>query len=236
LEIALPLVALALFGIIAILLSPLRERVESMRDWFWIVSGAGVAALATTCTLLWLRRRGRRIPAAVTVFSALLPWLAGLGGMRYGMHQAGQLIDESDWSSHGQMALRGYARSNVSAAYGLLISAALLSAIAVAWGVRASGDRSRALVGTTVVLVALAFVGPGMAEFGTHGTPDPDWVTSMTYVYVDDVEAHYRRVMDSNAVLRADLHEHFGGNKQYTISDPFGQRWTFAEPIAGETT
>ena len=81
------------------------------------------------------------------------------------------------------------------------------------------------------------FVGPGMDEFGTHGTPDSDWVTSMTYVYVGDVDLHYDRVKSAAGVrVRAELQEHFGGNRQYTISDPFGHRWTFAQPIAPETS
>jgi len=73
------------------------------------------------------------------------------------------------------------------------------------------------------------FVGPGMKPFGTHGTPDPDFVTSMTYVYVDDIEAHHARAKAAGAQIREELHEHVGGNRQYTASDPGGQRWTFAE-------
>ena len=34
---------------------------------------------------------------------------------------------------------------------------------------------------------------PGMNSFGTRGTPDSNLVTSMTYVYVDNVETHYAR-------------------------------------------
>ena len=76
------------------------------------------------------------------------------------------------------------------------------------------------------------FVGPGMEEFGTQGTLDPDSVSSMTYVFVEDVESHYEQALAAGAILRAELHEHFGGNRQYTVSDPFGQRWTFAQPVA----
>ena len=82
---------------------------------------------------------------------------------------------------------------------------------------------------------ATLFVGPGMAEFGTRGTADPDHVAGMTYVFVDDVEAHYHRSIDAGATLRQELHEHFGGNRQYTVSDPGGQRWTFAQPIDDST-
>ena len=75
------------------------------------------------------------------------------------------------------------------------------------------------------------FVGPGMQAFGTQGTPDPDCVASMTYVFVDDVDAHYARSKAAGATIREEPHAHFGGNKQYTVSDPGGQRWTFAQPL-----
>jgi uncharacterized glyoxalase superfamily protein PhnB len=57
----------------------------------------------------------------------------------------------------------------------------------------------------------------------------------MTYVYVNDVEEHFRRVKDSEATLRSELHVHLGGNKQYTVSDPYGQRWTFTQPVEDAT-
>ena len=85
---------------------------------------------------------------------------------------------------------------------------------------------ARVRTGSGVVLV-----GPGMEAFGTRGTPDPDFVTSMTYVYVDDVDAHYECALREGAQIRAEPHEHFGGNRQYTASDPGGQRWTFAQPV-----
>ena len=56
-------------------------------------------------------------------------------------------------------------------------------------------------------------------------------VSSMTYVFVQDVQSHYAQALATGAILKADLHVHFGGNKQYTVSDPFGQRWTFAQPV-----
>lgn len=91
-------------------------------------------------------------------------------------------------------------------------------------------DSNRLLHATIRTGSGVLFVGPGMEPFGTIGMQDADWVPSMTYVFVDDVEAHYARVKASDAVLRSELDVHFGGNRQYTVSDPFGQRWTFAEP------
>lgn len=75
-------------------------------------------------------------------------------------------------------------------------------------------------------------VGPGMKPFGTRGTPDPNAVSAMLYVYVDDVDAHYARAKAAGAVIRAEPHQHFGNNRQYTASDPGGQRWSFAQPVA----
>ena len=73
------------------------------------------------------------------------------------------------------------------------------------------------------------FVGPGMNSFGTCGTPDPNLVTSMTYVYVDNVDTHYARTKKAGVKIWEEPHVHFSGNKQYTVSDPGGQRWTFAQ-------
>jgi uncharacterized glyoxalase superfamily protein PhnB len=75
------------------------------------------------------------------------------------------------------------------------------------------------------------FVGPGMEPFGTRAIPDPEFVSTMIYVFVEDVDAHYARAKAAGAQIRAELHAHFGGNRQYTASDPGGHRWTFAQPI-----
>ena len=73
-----------------------------------------------------------------------------------------------------------------------------------------------------------------MEEFGTQGTPNAERISSMTYVYVDDVDVHFARAQSAGARIWAEPHEHFGGNRQYTASDPGGQRWTFAQPITQE--
>ena len=96
-------------------------------------------------------------------------------------------------------------------------------------------DSNRLLHATIRTGSGLIFVGPGMSEFGTCGTQDPERVASMTYVFVNDVESHHARVLKSAATMKSELHVHFGGNKQYTVSDPFGQRWTFAQPMGDAT-
>ena len=72
-------------------------------------------------------------------------------------------------------------------------------------------DNGRVLTSTLRTGSGLIMVGPGMEPFGTRGTPDADRVSSMTYVYVDDVEAHYARAKEMGAQVRAEPHTHFGG-------------------------
>ena len=74
----------------------------------------------------------------------------------------------------------------------------------------------------------LVMVGPGMDHFGTRAVTDPEFVSSMAFVFVDDVDAHYRRAVAADARVLEEPHTHFGGNRQYTVSDQGGQRWTFA--------
>jgi uncharacterized glyoxalase superfamily protein PhnB len=73
-------------------------------------------------------------------------------------------------------------------------------------------------------------VGPGMEAFGTRPVPDPELVSAMIYVFVDDVDRHFERARAGGAVIREEPHSHFGGHRQYTASDPGGHRWTFAVP------
>ena len=92
-------------------------------------------------------------------------------------------------------------------------------------------DDERVLTAKLRTGSGVIFVGPGMDPFGTRAVPDPEFVSSMVYVFVDDLDAHYARAKAAGAQIRAEPHVHFGGNKQYTASDPGGQRWTFAQPV-----
>ena len=73
-------------------------------------------------------------------------------------------------------------------------------------------------------------VGPGMEAFGTRAVPDPERVSAMIYVYVENLDQHYARAKAAGARVWEEPHSHFGNNRQYTVSDPGGHRWTFAEP------
>lgn len=44
-------------------------------------------------------------------------------------------------------------------------------------------------------------------------------------------ELEYGQAVATSARGRAEPAAHFGGNRQYTVRDPGGYRWTFALPI-----
>ena len=76
----------------------------------------------------------------------------------------------------------------------------------------------------------VVLIGPGMDEFGTRPVTDPAWACSRTFVYVDDVDGHYRRACAAGAVIITELADH-GPNRIYVASDCGGQQWIFATPL-----
>ena len=54
----------------------------------------------------------------------------------------------------------------------------------------------------------IIFVGPGMEPFGTRATPNPEFVSTMVYVFVEDVDAHFVRAKAAGARIWAEPHAH----------------------------
>jgi PhnB protein len=76
----------------------------------------------------------------------------------------------------------------------------------------------------------VVLIGPGMAEFGTRSVTNPQWATSRTFVYVDDVDAHYEQARTAGATIITEPADH-GPNRLYVASDCGGQQWIFATPL-----
>ena len=51
-------------------------------------------------------------------------------------------------------------------------------------------------------------------------------------VRVKDVDRHYEQVNQSNARIISSLADYPYGERQYTVEDPGGHRWTFSQTIA----
>jgi len=68
-----------------------------------------------------------------------------------------------------------------------------------------------------------------------HGGSPRDGVSSMLYVYVDDVDAHHRAARAAGARVVTELEDKPWGDRGYQVSDPEGHQWTFAQHVADGT-
>jgi len=65
-----------------------------------------------------------------------------------------------------------------------------------------------------------------------HGGSPRDGVSSMLYVYVDDVDAHYGVARAAGVRVVTELEDKPWGDRGYQVSDPEGHQWTFAQHVA----
>ena len=67
-----------------------------------------------------------------------------------------------------------------------------------------------------------------MLGSGKHEPPNPwDQVAQGIYVYVADVDAHYRRAKAAGAEIIMDLRDTDYGSREYSVRDPEGHLWSF---------
>jgi uncharacterized glyoxalase superfamily protein PhnB len=57
--------------------------------------------------------------------------------------------------------------------------------------------------------------------------------TSLVYVLVDDVDAHYERAKTEGALIVEEPNDQRSGHRRYTCDDPQGHEWCFATEIGG---
>jgi len=60
-------------------------------------------------------------------------------------------------------------------------------------------------------------------------------VSSMLYVYVDDVDEHYRRATAAGATIVAPLEDRPWGDRSYQATDPERHQWTFAQHLGRDS-
>jgi PhnB protein len=71
------------------------------------------------------------------------------------------------------------------------------------------------------------------------GNPGPDYrnpadsgeTTTLTYVVVDDVDAHFERARDAGAEIVREPAEEVYGDRRYDVKDPAGHLWSFAKNV-----
>ena len=89
--------------------------------------------------------------------------------------------------------------------------------------------------GDSVTHAQLA-VGEGAVMLGRQGgdfrPPRPNEVSQYVTVHVENVNAHFEHARQCGAqILKAPTDMPFG-ERQYTVEDPWGHRWTFSQSIA----
>jgi PhnB protein len=71
------------------------------------------------------------------------------------------------------------------------------------------------------------------------GNPGPEYrnpkrlgqTTQNIYVYVDDVEAHFRHARAAGAKILEEPKDQFYGDRRYSAEDPEGHQWYFAQHL-----
>jgi uncharacterized glyoxalase superfamily protein PhnB len=66
----------------------------------------------------------------------------------------------------------------------------------------------------------------------TDEAPPGAAATHETWVFVDDLDAHFRQVQAAGATILSDIRH--TGYRAYTAADPEGHRWTFAQARPGQ--
>jgi uncharacterized glyoxalase superfamily protein PhnB len=89
--------------------------------------------------------------------------------------------------------------------------------------------------GGSVVHAQLA-IAEGAVMLGRQGgefrPPRPNEVTQYVHVHVENVNEHFEQARQRGArILKSPTDMPFG-ERQYTVEDPWGHRWTFSQSIA----
>jgi len=69
------------------------------------------------------------------------------------------------------------------------------------------------------------------------GCPGPEYknpkhrggATVLTYIYVDDVDAHHAKARQNGADTASDPADQFYGDRTYSVEDPEGHQWVFSQ-------
>jgi uncharacterized glyoxalase superfamily protein PhnB len=55
--------------------------------------------------------------------------------------------------------------------------------------------------------------------------------TQGLFIYVEDVDAHFARARDAGATVLKEPEDQFWGDRMYTVTDPEGHGWSFAQHV-----
>ena len=156
-----PLFALTGCCVLPVAMAGDYDRVEQMVAetgiWFYVIVGAGALSALVCAVLLLLAGRGARVPAAVTVLMATLPWLCGLAGTSAGMAMVSEAVAVVDPSDRAMLMAVGVAEASNAAIAGAWVAASLLSAVAIGLALGSVGQRApeRRVIGAPLGIAAV---------------------------------------------------------------------------------
>jgi PhnB protein len=84
-------------------------------------------------------------------------------------------------------------------------------------------------IGRTQMEIADSLITVGQPSI--HADSPSGGVSSMLYVYVDDVDGHYRRTRAAGATIVTEPADRPWGDRVYQVTDPEGHQWSFARHI-----
>lgn len=98
---------------------------------------------------------------------------------------------------------------------------------------RIGNHRAQLVFGDGAVIVTERRAGGGHdAPDGEPSAPRPGEVSHEVHVRVADVDRHYEHTRGHGARILRPPADYPFGERQYTVEDPGGHRWTFSQSIA----
>ncbi len=100
--------------------------------------------------------------------------------------------------------------------------------------VLAGSSHAQLLIGAGAVILGASRKGAGFAEAADEAEfrpPVPGIVSHGVHVAVEDVDGHYAHSVAAGAKILQPPTEYMFGERQYTVEDPEGHRWTFSQSV-----
>lgn len=105
----------------------------------------------------------------------------------------------------------------------------LVSVLGFADAGRMKGPEGKSIHGAVRMDDALVMMGTPAADY--KNPKNGGGVTVITYIYVDDVDAHHAVAKGRGAKIIRDPADQFYGDRVYGVEDPEGHHWTFSQHI-----
>jgi len=128
---------------------------------FALIGASGLMGAIGAGVCLLLAGRGKRVPAAVTVAMAILPWLMGLAFTAFGLARVWDALVMADPTMRAALMAMGIAEATNAELFGGVVGSAVCAGVAFGLAIAAVGQRAPerspigALIGGALVLPVL---------------------------------------------------------------------------------